>query len=146
MDRVKIYSYSNKLLAFVDAKRAIAKLAVGGIIIGSLLFFGFIKLNQALGITPGSRAAIALEAENNVLRQELILISPRVSKLAAKVKELCAQDDNLHLLLSRQKYCRRFSCGSYVSGQTVEASITEFCGGKFTPLISTEGCKRPDKD
>ncbi len=102
MDRVKIYSYSNKLLAFVDAKRAIAKLAVGGIIIGSLLFFGFIKLNQALGITPGSRAAIALEAENNVLRQELILISPRVSKLAAKVKELCAQDDNLHLLLSRQ--------------------------------------------
>ena len=102
MDRVKIYSYSNKLLTFVDAKWAIAKLAVGGVFIGSLLFFGFIKLNQALGITPGSRAAIALEAENNVLRQELILISPRVSKLAAKVKELCGQDDNLHLLLSRQ--------------------------------------------
>ncbi len=103
MDRVKVYSYSNKLLTFVDAKWAIAKLAVGGVFIGSLLFFGFIKLNQALGITPGSREAIALEAENNVLRQELILISPRVDKLAVKTRELSAQDEKLHLLLYRRE-------------------------------------------
>jgi hypothetical protein len=103
MDRVKIYSYSNKLLTFVDAKWTIAKLAVVGVLIGSILFFGFIKLNQAVGITPGSRTAIGLAAENNVLRQEVTLISPRVSMLAVKTRVLSAQDDRLHLLLYHQE-------------------------------------------
>ena len=100
---MKIYSYSNKLLTFVDARWAIAKLAVGGVLIGSILFFGFIKLSQAIGITPGSRTAIALAAENNILRQEVTLISPRVSMLVVKTKELSAQDDKLHMLLYHQE-------------------------------------------
>ena len=103
MDRVKVYSYSSELITFVDAKWAIAKLAVRGVLIGSILFFGFIKLSQAVGITPGSRTAIALAAENNILRQEVTLISPRVSMLVVKTRELSAQDDKLHLLLYHQE-------------------------------------------
>jgi hypothetical protein len=103
MDRVKIYSYSSELLTFVDAKWTIAKLAVGGVLIGSILFFGFIKLSQATGITPGSRTAIALAAENNILRQEVTSISPRVSMLAVKTRELSTQDDRLHLLFYHQE-------------------------------------------
>jgi hypothetical protein len=103
---VKVYFYSNESLTFVDAKWGIAKLAVGGIIIGSILFFGFIKLNQVVGITSGSRTAIALASENNVLRQELTLISPRVSKLILKTRELSAQDEKLHLLLFHREMVR----------------------------------------
>ena len=103
MDRVKVYSYSSELITFVDAKWAIAKLAFGGVLIGSILFFGFIKLSQAVGITPGSRTAIALAAENNILRQEVTLISPRVSMLVVKTRELSAQDEKLHMLLYHQE-------------------------------------------
>jgi len=103
MGSVKIYSYSSELLTFVEAKWARTILATFGILIGSIIFFGFIKLNQSVGITPGSRTAKMLAAENSVLRQELTLISPRVSKLKMQVRQLSERDDKLHQLLNHQE-------------------------------------------
>src|ERR1700690_2342557 len=116
MGRMKVYSYSDELLTFVDAKWVRAKLAVGAVLIGSIIFFGFIKLNQAVGITPGARTAIALAAENNILRQELMLIAPRVNKLVVKTRELSAQGENLHVLLTHQEMV-----GDSVTGFTYPA-------------------------
>jgi hypothetical protein len=100
---VKIYSYSSELLTFVDAKWTRARLAAFGVLIGTILFYGFIKLNQSVGFTSGARTAKMLAVENNVLRQELISIPPRLKKLEGQTKELCAQDDNFHVLLKHQE-------------------------------------------
>lgn len=103
MGAMKLYSYSSELLTFVEAKWYRARLATLGILVGTIMFFGFMKLNQAVGITSGSRLAHRLAEENSVLRQESILISPRLSKLKIQVKQLSDQDDKLHQLLNHQE-------------------------------------------
>jgi hypothetical protein len=103
MGAMKLYSYSSELLTFVEAKWYRARLATLGIVVGTIMFFGFMKLNQAVGITSGSRLAHRLAEENSALRQESILISPRLSKLKIQVKQLSDQDDKLHHLLNHQE-------------------------------------------
>ncbi len=96
---MKLYSYSSELLTFVDAKWTKAKIATCGIIIGSIIFFGFIKLDQSVGNVLGSRTANTLAAENDFLRQQIRLISPRVSKLEMQARQLHEQADKLHMLI-----------------------------------------------
>jgi hypothetical protein len=100
---MKLYSYSSELLTFVEAKWAKAKLATIGIVIGTIIFFGFIELNQSVGNAYGSRSAITLAAENNILRQQLRLMSPRVSKLEMQARQLHEHADKLHMLLHRRE-------------------------------------------
>lgn len=100
---MKIYSYSSELLTLVEEKWVKAKLAIVGVLIGTFLFYGLIKLNQSVGFTSGARAANMLVVENAVLRQELIAIPPRLSTLEAQAKGLRAQDNDLHLLLAHQE-------------------------------------------
>jgi hypothetical protein len=96
---VKLYSYSRELLTFAEAKSTRAKLTAGGILIGTIIFFGFITLNQSIGNALGFRSADTLAVENDILRQELHLMSPRVSKLEMKVRQLHERDNKLHVLL-----------------------------------------------
>jgi hypothetical protein len=100
---VKLYSYSSELLAFVEAKWVIAKCVTGGIIIGTVILFCVIILNQSEGNAIGSRPVNTLAAENDFLRQQLSLMSPRLSKLEMQARQLNERSDKLHMLLHRRK-------------------------------------------
>lgn len=78
-------------------------LALGGIIIGSLLLFGFAKMNQSFGNTLESRSAKTLSAENDILRQQLSLISPRVNELELQAKQLEEYSNELSRLLNSRE-------------------------------------------
>ncbi len=96
---MKLYSYSSELLTFVEAKWAKAKFAACGILIGTIIFFGFIKLDQSVGNVLGSRWANTLAAENGFLCQQISLISPRVSKLEMQARQLDEHADKLQFLI-----------------------------------------------
>lgn len=114
---MKLYSYSSDLLRFVDAKWIIAKLTLGGILLGIIILFGAIKLNQSVDSAVGYRSASTLTAENNFLRQQVSLISPRVSKLEIQARQLDGQAKKLHILLHFRKIA-----GDTVSGLTNAAA------------------------
>jgi len=99
---VKLYSYSSELLTFVEAKWAKSKLAAYAILVGTIIFYGFIKLDQSVGDAIGSRSANALVLENKFLRQQINVISPRVSKLEIHAKQLVERDSKLRSLLLRR--------------------------------------------
>lgn len=65
-----------------------AKFAAGGILIGTVILFGVIKRNQFVDNALGSCSANTLAAENDMLRQQLSLISPRVRKLEMQERQL----------------------------------------------------------
>jgi hypothetical protein len=96
---MKLYSYSSKLLTFVEMKWVIAKFVTVGVLIWIVILFGIIELNQSVGFALGSRSPITLASENNFLRQQVSLISPRVSKLEIQAAQLNERANNLHLLL-----------------------------------------------
>ena len=96
---MKLYSYSSDLLTCVEAKWARAKYFAYGVLIAIIIFFGFMKPNQSVGNAFGSRPAQTLAAENNFLRQQVSMISPRVSKLEMQAGQLNERADELHLLL-----------------------------------------------
>lgn len=85
---MKLYSYSVQSHTYVEVKWARLMLTLGGIIIGSLLFFGLAQLNPSFGDTLESRSAKVLSAENDMLRQQLSLISPRVNELERQARQL----------------------------------------------------------
>ena len=96
---MKLYSYSSKLLTFVEARWIKAKFAAVGILIGIIIPFGIMKLNQSVGFARGSRSANTLAAENNFLQWQVNLNSPRVSKMEMQARQLNERVDNLRLLL-----------------------------------------------
>jgi hypothetical protein len=98
-----MYSYSSKLLTFVEAKWVKAKFAAVGILIGIVILFGIMKPNQSVGFAFESRSANILVTENNFLRQQVSLISPRVSMLEMHVRQLDERANNLHLILPHRK-------------------------------------------
>ncbi len=103
---MKLYSYSSDVLTFVEVKWALAKFAVGGILIGTILLFGVANLNQSIENTPGSHSANSLTAENDVLRQQISLMSSRVSMLEMQAGQLTERANELHMLLRRSKNVR----------------------------------------
>jgi hypothetical protein len=62
------YHYSDVLLTFVKAKWTLAKFATGGVVIGTILLFGFLELNPSVGNAIGTRSAGSLAADNELLR------------------------------------------------------------------------------
>jgi hypothetical protein len=103
---VRVYSYSSESLTFVEAKWTLAKLATGGILMGVILLFAFMELNQSVGNAIGSRSTTALKTENSILRQQMSLIAPRVSKLEARAVQLEGRANELHKLLRRHRSVR----------------------------------------
>ena len=95
---MKLYSYSSKLLTFVEAKWVILKFTTVGALMGIVILFGITELNQSVGFALGSHSASRLASENNFLRQQVNQISPRVSMLEMQAKQLNERADNLHLL------------------------------------------------
>jgi hypothetical protein len=123
---VKLYSYSSELLTFVETKWVITKFATGGILIGTVILFGVIKLNQSVGNALGSRSVSTLASENNFLRQQVSLISPRVSKLEMQARQLNEHANKLHMLLQ----------GGKVVGDTVSSFTNSTKGFKLQSLIT----------
>ncbi len=103
---MKLYSYSTELLTFVESKWTKTKFAVCGILIGTIIFFGFIKLDQSVGNVLGSHSANRLAAENEFLRQEIRLISPRVSKLETQARQLGDHAGKLQILIAEDTLSR----------------------------------------
>jgi len=100
---MKLYSYSGKMLTFVEAKWFKAKFATVGIFIGIVIPFGIMKLNQPVSFTLGFRSTSTLTAENNFLQQQVSFISPRVSKFEMQTIRLNERANNLHRLLHNNK-------------------------------------------
>jgi hypothetical protein len=130
---MKLYSYSSGLLTFVEAKWVIAKFAISGILIGIIILFGVIKLNQSVGSVVGSRSANTLTADNNFLRQQVSLILSRVSKLEMQARQLNERANKLHMLLP----CRK------IVGDTVSSFTNATKGFKFESLIPAEKSFHP---
>jgi hypothetical protein len=100
---MKLYSYSNKLLAFVEARWIKTKFATVGILIGIVIPLSIMKLDQSVGFARGSRSASTIAAENNFLHQQVSFISPRVSKMEMQAKQLNELANKLHMLLHSGK-------------------------------------------
>jgi hypothetical protein len=122
---MKLYSYSCKLLTFVEARWIKSKFAAFGILIGIIIPFSIVKMNQSNGYSLESRSANTLSAENNFLRQQVNQISLSVSKMEMQATQLNERSNDLHLLLQNDKII-----GDTVSRFTIAAN--EF---KHQPLI-----------
>jgi hypothetical protein len=99
---VKLYTYSDKLHTFVEAKWVMTKFAIGGVVIGIILL-GVLRLNQSVANALGSRSTETLAAENQILRRQLTLISPRVNELDMQASQLDERFNKLHALLGGRK-------------------------------------------
>ncbi len=130
---MKLYSYSSELLTFVETKWVIVKYAISGILIGIIIVFGVVKLNQSAGNALGSRSVKTLAAENNFLRQQVSLISPRVGKLEMQTRQLNERANNLHRLFE----------GPKIVADTVSSFTNTAKEFKFQSLILAAKSFRP---
>lgn len=123
---MKLYSYSSELLTFAEVKWAKVKYGAGGLFIVVIIVFGFITLHEPIGSALGFRTENKLAVENDVMRQELSLMSPRVSKMERNVRQLHEDDNILHLLVYPRKIAgdtvSRFTDAS--KGSNVQSPVT----------------------
>ena len=96
---MRLYSYSSEFLTFAEVKWARAKRGAGGFFVVVIIVFGFMTLHEPIGSALGFRTESKLAVENDVMRQELGLMSHRVSKMEGKVRQLHEDDKILHLLV-----------------------------------------------
>jgi outer membrane murein-binding lipoprotein Lpp len=122
---VKLYSYSNELLKFVEAKWVPAKFFFGGILLVTIVLVGVISLNQSAGNPLSSRSANILASENNFLRQQASQISPRVRTLEMQAAQLNERANNFSRLLR----------GGRIVGDTVSKFTNESKQFKRQSLI-----------
>lgn len=100
---MRLFFYSNKSHTYVEVKRAIAKLFTGGVLVGSIMFFGLLKMNQFGSNTTGVHSAITLAAENDILRQQLNVLAPRVNELEMQAGQLHECANRIQMLLDRSE-------------------------------------------
>ncbi len=98
-DTVKLFSYSTEVMAFAEAKWMNTRFVTVGILIGVIIFFGFIKLNQSFDHAFWSRSSYLLAVENEILRQQMRMISPRVHHLEIQTRHLDEFSNELYVLL-----------------------------------------------
>jgi hypothetical protein len=129
---VKLYTYSDKLHMFVEVKWVIARFAMGGVLMGIILL-GVIRQNQFVANALGSRSAETLVAENQILRSQLSLISPRVNALETQTMQFDEQVNKLHEVLSHRSIVKD-------SAWRFTNAIT---GTKLKPVIPVRAGFRP---
>jgi len=103
---MRLYSYSSKQLTLVDAKWVMTKFVITRILIGTVILFGLIKMDYSLGNPLKSRSPSVIAAENDILRQQLSVMSPRVSTLEMQVRQLHERANEFHVLLGRRSIVR----------------------------------------
>jgi len=130
---VRLYSYSSKLHNFAEVKWFTAKYAIGGILIGAVVLFGAIKLNQSVSAALGIQSTSTLTAENNFLRHQVSFISTKVNKLEMRTAQLDKCADNLNLLLH----------GSKIAGDTVPGFTNTAKSFKVQPMVYAAKNSRP---
>jgi hypothetical protein len=129
---VRLYSYSNKLHMFVEAKWVKARFVIGGILVG-IIFLGVVRLNQSPAHAIGLRSAEVLAAENKSLRSQLSQIAPKVTELEMQAKQLDEQVNTLQALLGRRMIVRD------TAWRLTDASRAT----KLKPMISVRASFRP---
>jgi hypothetical protein len=97
---VKLFSYSSDPPGIVEVKWIKTRIAIMSLVIAAMLFLGSIELGFTISEAPRSRSANLLETENNYLKQEILSISPRVTRLEVRTKQLSEHADALHTLLT----------------------------------------------
>jgi len=85
---MKLYSYSNKSLNFVEARWVKAKFIIGGILIWIIILFCAIELNQFVAKALGFHSTNTLEAEYNFLQYQVSFILAKVSNLEMQAAQL----------------------------------------------------------
>jgi prophage DNA circulation protein len=130
---MKLYSSSGNVFKTVEAKWVIIKYGIGGILLGAIILFGVMKLNQSEANAHESRSASTLEAENNFLRQQVSLISDQMKKMEMQAEQLRERANRLDMLLH----------GSTMERDTA-SSFTKAAGGlKPRSSIYAAGSFRP---
>lgn len=99
---VRLYFYSSELHTFVEAKWAKTTVAAGGILLGTIQFFGVINPYQSAGFSPDSHSARALAAEDHILRTHLNMMSPRLDNLELMATQMDQHVNSLRALLHRR--------------------------------------------
>lgn len=127
---MRLYSYSSELHTFVEAKWAKTTIAAGGILIGTILFFGVIGPNQSIGNFRESRSARALAAENDILRLHLSVISPRLGNVEVAVTQLDGRIKSLRALLYRRTIVRDtvWRLTNVAQGRKLQSAIHRMAG------------------
>jgi hypothetical protein len=97
---VKLYFYSKTLNAFLPMKQLITKCAIAGIVTGILLL-GAVRLNQFVSRGIESRSAEKLMMENQILKAQLDLISPRINDMELKTQDMNERVTAFRTLLYR---------------------------------------------
>lgn len=100
---MRLYFYSNKSHSFVAVKWGMAKLFTGGVLVGSIMFFGLLKMNQSGSSTTGAHSANTLAAENDILRQQLNVLAPRMNDLEMQAGQLHERANRIQMLLDRSE-------------------------------------------
>lgn len=122
---MRLYFYSTKSHTFGAVKWAMAKLFTGGVLVGSIIFFGLLKMNQFGSNTTGVHSANTLAAENDILRQQLNVLAPRVSELEMQAGQLHERANHIQMLLDRSEAVGNVFSGLMVAPSELKLSEVE---------------------
>jgi hypothetical protein len=117
----------------VGAKWVVARFLSGRILIGIIILFGVLTLYQSVDHALGSRSTNSLAAENGILRRQLSLISPRVSKLETQASRLDERADNLQMLLHPHKIVGKPPEVSRMRRASMSSNFSIPAGTSFRP-------------
>ena len=104
---VRLYTYSLELLTFAESKLTRLRFVFYGVLIGFIIFIGFITLNHSERNTVGSRTVNNLKEENVLLRRQWTVIASRVNRLELLERQYSERADRLSTLLRRDKDTRK---------------------------------------
>lgn len=98
---MKLYYFSRELNTYVRAKWVKPVIAVAGIFAGVVITLGIFALHHFVDNAMSPRSAASMLSENDLLRQQISLIVPRVELYERALNTLVLQDRELHLNLRR---------------------------------------------
>lgn len=128
---MKLFAYSNELIAFVDAKWITVKFVLFGILIGSIVFFTFFTLNHTARKIFRSDLANISESENFLLQEQMNHLAPKIYTLKMQSNYLMIRSHKLDKLLFRT-----ILMSGVDSGITIEAKTFKFQSLLFASKVS----------
>ena len=100
---MKLYYYSSEFVTMTEAKWIIAKFFAYGILIGVIIFFSLVKLDQSFPNASEAHSVNALVLENKILQQQLSLLLPQVNTMELQSRQLYERAGVLNILLNKRK-------------------------------------------